>query len=59
MSDIERLRRLLVIGATFVVLGLVGWLWLEPTEFGQGTFTGGLLVVLVALAAISRRRRSG
>lgn len=59
MKDTGRLRRLLAIGGTFVLLGLVGWLWMEPRQFGQGAFTGGLVVALMATVAMARRDRAG
>ncbi len=40
MSDTDRLRSLPAIGATFVVLGLIGWAWFDLREFGQGALTG-------------------
>lgn len=55
----DDLIRLAVIGAVFVVLGAIGWVWFEPAEFGQGASTGGVLVVLVAVALIMRRRSAG
>lgn len=58
MSDTDRLRSLPAIGATFVVLGLIGWAWFDLREFGQGALTGGVLIVLVAVAGMARRGRA-
>ena len=41
------------------MLGAIGWVWFEPAEFGQGALTGGVLVVLVAVAQTVRRRSTG
>lgn len=52
-------QRMLAIGAVFIVLGLVQWIWLEPREFGQGAFAGGLVIALIALLGIARRKGAG
>ena len=49
-------QRLLAIGLVFVVLGAIGWAWIDPKGTGAGVLTVGIIAVIVALVLMHRGR---
>jgi hypothetical protein len=56
MRSVGFAQRLLAIGLVFVVLGAIGWAWVDPRGTGGGVLTVGIVAVVVALVLIRRGR---